>query len=84
MSNPSQDKIWAGSSPNKSHFVEIIRGTAAYSFATSKSLVNYHKSWNKLKIKKQTNGPVAQLVEQFPFKEEVPGSNPGRPTKHIV
>ena len=25
--------------------------------------------------------PVAQLVEQFPFKEEVLGSNPSRVTK---
>ncbi len=26
------------------------------------------------------SGPVAQLVEQIPFKDKVPGSSPGRPT----
>ena len=26
-------------------------------------------------------GSVAQLVEQIPFKDKVPGSSPGRPTK---
>jgi hypothetical protein len=31
----------------------------------------------KLKVQK---GPVAQLVEQFPFKEEVLGPNPSRVT----
>lgn len=49
LSNTSQDKIWAGSSPNKSHFVEIVRDTAASSFATSKSLASYNISWNKFK-----------------------------------
>ena len=37
-----------------------------------------------IKIKKNivilTSGPLAQLVEQFPFKEWVAGSNPARLT----
>ncbi len=29
------------------------------------------------------NAPVAQLVELLPFKEKVPGSNPGRGTNKV-
>ena len=30
------------------------------------------------------NAPIAQLVEQFPFKEEVPGSIPGGRTREKI
>ena len=39
------------------------------------------------KLKKYSNiflGPLAQLVEHFPFKEGVIGSNPIRLTKNII
>ena len=39
----------------------------------------------EINLKKYSNtvlGPLAQLVEHFPFKEGVIGSNPIRLTKH--
>ncbi len=29
------------------------------------------------------NGPLAQLAEQIPLKDKVPGSTPGRPKKSL-
>ena len=58
-------------------------GQAACSFAITTSILTFaffvFSYWFILSY---VIGTVAQLVEQIPFKDKVPGSIPGRPTKN--